>query len=372
MDFPESAVDLARDQPRSSADKDALSGRDRVAFLARDDPTLSTRPTRRRARRSSTDGELHLEVLVHRLEREFGVRVQTGKPRVAYRQTSAGDRRARLRASSAVEGALRAREVAPRTRAVAGEGRVRRPVEPGCHPEAVRAEREVGRPDLVPGRRGIRLPGRPVARHGDRRRDPRERASEIAFEAAGVPRVPRRSPSPRASCVVLEPIMRFEVQTPGAVHGRRARRPEPPPRHDRRRRARGGGPDDDPRTRADLGDVRDGRAQPEPGPRASYSMVPHSATRAGASRRSARRTSSAGERSGGTRRTVGLFSACAAEPPLQSEVRALIGKVPAPAGTPRTKREELPRRVAARAIDGAWWHRSTGRFAVLATLNLQV
>jgi hypothetical protein len=50
----------------------------------------------------------------------------------------------------------------------------------------------------------------------------------------------------------------------------------------------------------------------------------------------------------------------------------LIGKVPAPAGTPRTKREELPRRVAARAIDGAWWHRSTGRFAVLATLNLQV
>src|SRR6185295_1956231 len=69
-----------------SADKDALETA--IEKLARDDPTFSTRIDEETGQKIIHGmGELHLEVLVHRLEREFGVRVVTGKPRVAYRQT---------------------------------------------------------------------------------------------------------------------------------------------------------------------------------------------------------------------------------------------------------------------------------------------
>src|SRR6185436_17041955 len=87
MDFPEPVISLAI-EPRSSADKDALEAA--IEKLARDDPTFSTRVDEETGQKIIHGmGEPHLEVLVHRLEREFNVRVQTGKPRVAYRQTIA-------------------------------------------------------------------------------------------------------------------------------------------------------------------------------------------------------------------------------------------------------------------------------------------
>jgi elongation factor G len=87
MTFAEPVISLAI-EPRSSADKDALEAA--LEKLARDDPTFSTRVDDETGQKIIQGmGELHLEVLVHRLEREFNVRVQTGKPRVAYRQTIA-------------------------------------------------------------------------------------------------------------------------------------------------------------------------------------------------------------------------------------------------------------------------------------------
>jgi elongation factor G len=87
MRFPETVMSLAI-EPRSTADRDALS----VALgrLSRDDPTFDFRTDEDTGQTViSGMGELHLEVLVNRLTRDFGVQAQVGKPRVAFRQTVA-------------------------------------------------------------------------------------------------------------------------------------------------------------------------------------------------------------------------------------------------------------------------------------------
>lgn len=94
MVFPEPVIQLAV-EPKTKADQDKMG----IALqkLAEEDPTF----------RASTDeetgqtiiagmGELHLEILVDRMLREFKVETNVGKPQVAYRET--------FRASAKVEG----------------------------------------------------------------------------------------------------------------------------------------------------------------------------------------------------------------------------------------------------------------------------
>ena len=87
MRFPETVMSLAI-EPRSTADRDALS--EALGRLSRDDPTFTFRTDEETGQTViSGMGELHLEVLVHRLVNDFAVAAQVGKPRVAYRQTVA-------------------------------------------------------------------------------------------------------------------------------------------------------------------------------------------------------------------------------------------------------------------------------------------
>ncbi|MBP1967438.1 elongation factor G [Paenibacillus aceris] len=94
MNFPEPVIQLAV-EPKTKADQDKMG----IALqkLAEEDPTF----------RASTDeetgqtiiagmGELHLEILVDRMLREFKVETNVGKPQVAYRET--------FRAAAKVEG----------------------------------------------------------------------------------------------------------------------------------------------------------------------------------------------------------------------------------------------------------------------------
>jgi elongation factor G len=85
FDFPEPVLTVAV-QPKSKGDEDKVnSGLDR---LREEDPTIgvSTDPDMRQTLLSGM-GDLHLEVIVGRLKRKFGVEVETGTPRVAYRET---------------------------------------------------------------------------------------------------------------------------------------------------------------------------------------------------------------------------------------------------------------------------------------------
>lgn len=85
--FPEPVISQAL-IPGKDTDETKLA--DALAKLVRDDPTLKhmTDPETSQLILSGM-GELHLEVAVHKLERDHGVKVGTGKPMVAYRQTLA-------------------------------------------------------------------------------------------------------------------------------------------------------------------------------------------------------------------------------------------------------------------------------------------
>ncbi|MFM2376918.1 MAG: hypothetical protein RLZZ165_2015 [Bacteroidota bacterium] len=84
MTFPEPVISLAV-EPKSSADNDKLTNG--LLKLAEEDPTFRVRTDEESGQVIiSGMGELHLEILVDRLKREFKVEVNQGAPQVAYRE----------------------------------------------------------------------------------------------------------------------------------------------------------------------------------------------------------------------------------------------------------------------------------------------
>jgi len=83
--FPEPVIDVAV-EPRTVADQDHLT--EALARLAEEDPTFRVRMDEGTGQTIlSGMGELHLEILVDRMLREFRVEANVGKPRVAYKET---------------------------------------------------------------------------------------------------------------------------------------------------------------------------------------------------------------------------------------------------------------------------------------------
>ena len=85
LSVPEPVVSLAV-EPRGVDDRDKLLPA--LEKLQWEDPTFRVREDRETGQTILTGmGELHLEILIDRLAREFGVRVKTGPPQVVYRET---------------------------------------------------------------------------------------------------------------------------------------------------------------------------------------------------------------------------------------------------------------------------------------------
>jgi elongation factor G len=85
MSFPAPVISVAI-EPKTKADQDKLS--QALTKLADEDPTFNVRYEEETGQTIiSGMGELHLEVLVDRLTREFNVGANVGKPQVAYRET---------------------------------------------------------------------------------------------------------------------------------------------------------------------------------------------------------------------------------------------------------------------------------------------
>jgi len=94
MSFPDPVIDIAV-EPKSKADQEKLS--QVLAKLAEEDPTFRYRTDEETGQTIiSGMGELHLEIIVDRMHREFKVETNVGKPQVAYRET--------FRTSAQVEG----------------------------------------------------------------------------------------------------------------------------------------------------------------------------------------------------------------------------------------------------------------------------
>ncbi|HEV2199025.1 MAG TPA: elongation factor G [Bryobacteraceae bacterium] len=85
IDFPAPVIQLAI-EPKTKADQEKLGMA--IAKLVQEDPTLkvSTDPDTGQTILAGM-GELHLEIIVDRMQREFSVGANVGKPQVAYRET---------------------------------------------------------------------------------------------------------------------------------------------------------------------------------------------------------------------------------------------------------------------------------------------
>jgi len=88
MEFPEPVISVAI-EPKTKVDQEKMG----VALgrLAAEDPSFRVRTDEETGQTIiSGMGELHLEILVDRMRREFGVEANVGKPQVAYRETIRG------------------------------------------------------------------------------------------------------------------------------------------------------------------------------------------------------------------------------------------------------------------------------------------
>src|ERR1700732_5234193 len=85
MTFPAPVINVAI-EPRTKSDQEKLGTA--IQRLAEEDPTFQVRTDEETGQTIiSGMGELHLEVLVDRMRREFKVEANIGRPQVAYRET---------------------------------------------------------------------------------------------------------------------------------------------------------------------------------------------------------------------------------------------------------------------------------------------
>ena len=221
INFPAPVIALAV-EPKTKADQEKLG--QGLAKLMQEDPTFKVETDRDTGQtKISGMGELHLEIIVDRLKREFGVEANVGKPQVAYKET--------IRKPAKGEGKYdqadrRPRPVRPRQdrdRARARRGlRLRERHHGRLHPQGVhQADRE--RASRSAMERGI-LAGYPMVDVKVRLYDGSYHdvdSSEMAFKIAGS--MAFQDAAKKAQPVLLEPIMKVEVVTPddytGAVTG---------------------------------------------------------------------------------------------------------------------------------------------------------
>jgi len=88
IDFPEPVIKVAV-EPKTKMDQQKMSVA--LARLAEEDPTFQVQTNEETGQTEiSGMGELHLEILVDRMKREYGVEANVGRPQVSYRETIRG------------------------------------------------------------------------------------------------------------------------------------------------------------------------------------------------------------------------------------------------------------------------------------------
>jgi elongation factor G len=212
MEFPEPVICMAI-EPRTKVDQEKLGSG--LAKLMQEDPTF----------RVSTDedtgqtliggmGELHLEILVDRLQREFSVSARVGKPQVAYRETIRGSAEAESRYVRQTGGHGQYAHVKIRVMpAEAGQGLdFDNSIVGGVIPREFIPSVKAGASEVMDA--GI-LAGYPMS---DIRVELYDGSfhevdsSELAFKIAGS--MAFRDACRKAKLTLLEPVMRIEVTLP--------------------------------------------------------------------------------------------------------------------------------------------------------------
>ena len=176
LDFPEPVIHVAV-EPKTKADQDKLSKA--LQSLSEEDPTFQVRTDEETGQTViSGMGELHLEVLVDRMLREFRVDANVGKPQVAYRETirkTGREGRGALHPPDRWPRPVRPRRHQPRADRPGRRLRVRRQDHRRRDPEGVHPLGRRRHPGRHAVRRAGRLPGRRHPGHADLRLVPRRR-----------------------------------------------------------------------------------------------------------------------------------------------------------------------------------------------------
>jgi len=229
VDFPEPVVHIAI-EPKSKADQDRLA--DALIKLSEEDPTFQVRTDEETGQTIIAGmGELHLDILVDRMNREFNVEANVGKPMVAYRESirKQAEAHAQFKRQSGGRG-----QFADLTLTIepseAGEGYIfESKIVGGAIPKEYIPGVEKGARNALEG--GL-LSGYPTVDVKVTLLDGKFHevdSNELAFEVAGSMAVKKAAPN--AAPTLLEPTMKVEVTCPeeftgdviGDINSRRGR-----------------------------------------------------------------------------------------------------------------------------------------------------
>ena len=210
--FPESVISMAI-EPESSADRKKLD--EILTLMAKQDPTFSRNPSEETGQTIiSGMGELHLEIISKRIERDFKLKIRTHRPRVTYRESvrTAAEAEGKIERQGAGGNQFASVRIRIEPNSKSSTVTVVNRLKPGELPEElqvtlVRAlQEQLGGSGAV----GYPLHDLQVTVLGAEYRDGETTEAAIQFAAA----MAFRQAMQKAGTLLLEPIMKLEVLTP--------------------------------------------------------------------------------------------------------------------------------------------------------------
>ncbi len=212
IEFPEPPVSIAV-EPKTKADQEKMG----IALqrLAEEDPTFRIHTDEETGQTiMSGMGELHLDILVDRMKREFNVEANIGEPQVAFRETIRGVSEAQGKHAKQSGGRGQFGDVWIRFEPTeSGEGfEWGDEIKGGVVPAEYRPAVQKGIKETLEGGviAGYPMIGVKATLYDGSYHD--VDSSELAFNLAGVLAV--KEGIPKAKPVILEPVMKVEVSTP--------------------------------------------------------------------------------------------------------------------------------------------------------------
>ncbi len=217
MDFPSPVISLAI-EPKTKADQEKLG--QAMAKLTVEDPTFQVKSDEETGQVViSGMGELHLEILVDRMKREFGVEASVGRPQVAYKETLTHQAEAEGRYVKQTGGRGQFGHV--KIRVVPGQPghgfEFSNDIRGGAIPrEYIKSVQDGIRDAMTTGvLAGYPIDDVSVSLYDGSYHD--VDSSEIAFRVAGS--MAFRTAASKAGAELLEPVMRVEVVVPAEYMG---------------------------------------------------------------------------------------------------------------------------------------------------------